>query len=85
MTDRLSELRAKFLARCGEDAAALREVEGDARRRIVHRIAGAAGMFGFADLGAMAGRIDDAMAAGDDVSDDEMAALAAALEAAASA
>jgi HPt (histidine-containing phosphotransfer) domain-containing protein len=82
MSDPLAPLRAKFAARCIEDLAVLRsdDTAPEERRRVIHRIAGAAGMFGFAALGALAGRLDDQAAAGEAPDPGDFAALLAALE-----
>jgi HPt (histidine-containing phosphotransfer) domain-containing protein len=87
MSDPLAALRQKFIVRCGEDLARLTApgTGAEERRRVIHRIAGAAGMFGFSDLGALAGRIDDQAAEGLEPDAGDLAALRAALKAAAGA
>lgn len=68
MTDPLAPLRAKFRARAADDLArlrALREANDQAElRRLAHGIAGAAGTFGFPELGKAAVVIDDDCVAG---------------------
>jgi HPt (histidine-containing phosphotransfer) domain-containing protein len=81
MSDPLAALRAKFVARCAEDLAVVRAgPDAPDLARVIHRIAGAAGMFGHDALGALAGRIDDDAQAGGGFSEQDLAALAAALE-----
>lgn len=65
---RYAALRERFLARSVEDLgvieAALKaphEADREELRRTVHRLAGAAGTFGFADLSRIAGEADDAL------------------------
>lgn len=66
--DPLAPLRARFQARAAIEAAALAEAlaAGEAAEveRIAHGLAGAAGLFGFADVGAAAIAVDQAFAAG---------------------
>jgi HPt (histidine-containing phosphotransfer) domain-containing protein len=63
----IADLRAKFLARSTDDLQALRRWSAagappdDAHRRILHRLAGAAGTFGFHDLSDFAKRAEDAL------------------------
>ena len=67
--DRLEPLRQRFRKRCGSDVSVL-EVwaagTGDSAEveRIVHNLAGAAGILGFAEIQAEAGHLDDAFAVG---------------------
>lgn len=84
MTDPLAPLRAKFIARCAEDLLVVQA--GSAAPdlpRVVHRVAGVAGMFGYNALGELAGRIDERAHAGRGFAERELAELASALEAAA--
>ena len=84
MTDPLAVLRTKFIARCAEDLLVVQA--GPAAPdlpRVIHRIAGVAGMFGFTALGELAGRIDERAHAGQGFSEAELAELAAALDVAA--
>ena len=66
----LAALRARFLARAEDDLAALRAwsdsgvAADDAQRRALHRLAGAAGTFGFHALSERAKVAEDALAAG---------------------
>lgn len=66
--DPLAPLRARFQARAAIEAAALAQAlaAGEAAEveRIAHGLAGAAGLFGFADVGAAAIAVDQAFAAG---------------------
>ena len=60
MTDPIAALRAQFLERCRADLAALAGSSADDpdRGAIVHRLAGAAGSFGFPALGEAAAILD---------------------------
>lgn len=86
MTDPLAPLRGKFRERTIGDARRLREAtaEGEAGRReiehILHGLAGAAGMFGFTDLGEAAGALDRRFADGDPPPAEDILALAARIE-----
>jgi HPt (histidine-containing phosphotransfer) domain-containing protein len=68
MTDPLAGLRERFRTRCGdelEQVRALRQSPTAAElMRVVHNLAGAAGIFGFAALSAAAAVIDDGFASG---------------------
>jgi len=79
--DRFQALRERFLDRSAGDVETLkRERDPAALRLIVHRLAGAAGTFGYPDLSRDAGEIDDALVEGNDVPEDALARLIAALE-----
>lgn len=60
MTDFLEALRAQFIDRCRADLARLETLpDGDDEvTLIVHRLAGAAGSFGFPEVSRIAGEID---------------------------
>lgn len=66
--DPLAALRARFVERALQDAstleAALKKDDHQAMEQVAHSLAGAAGVFGFADLGEAARLIDDRYAAG---------------------
>lgn len=69
MTDPLAALRERFRARVADDRAQLetlaaKDMQGDELRNLVHNLAGTAGMFGFLEVSAAAGEIDDQLAAG---------------------
>jgi HPt (histidine-containing phosphotransfer) domain-containing protein len=71
IAEALAALKAKFLARATNDLAELRSwsargapAEPEMRQR-VHRLAGAAGTFGFHDLSDLAKRVDDRLASGE--------------------
>ena len=82
MTDPLAPLRAKFVARCAEDLLVVRAGPvAPNLPRVVHRIAGVAGMFGFTALGELAGRIDERAHAEQVFVQSELSELQAALEA----
>lgn len=60
MTDPLSALRAQFIDRCRADLAGLETLPSDDAEAalIVHRLAGAAGAFGFPEVSRIAAEID---------------------------
>ncbi|WP_395670331.1 Hpt domain-containing protein [Phenylobacterium sp.] len=77
MSDPLAPIRARFVERAREDLDKIRA--GEDVRFLAHRMAGTAATLGFAEVGALAGRIDDQMA--DGAADPaDLAALIAALE-----
>ncbi len=81
MSDPLAALRARFLDRCGEDLArlrAFRETEPAPRelRAVIHRLAGTAGVFGYAQVSALALRLDDDLHADIPLDPAEVEALA---------
>ncbi|KQW82948.1 Hpt domain-containing protein [Brevundimonas sp. Root1279] len=84
--DPLAPLRTKFRERTIDDAQRLRDAAaaGDRGRpdaeRIVHGLAGSAGMFGFEDLGDAAGALDRRFAERNPPSREEILALAARIE-----
>lgn len=82
--DALARLRQRFVARCADDLAELRRRSGaapdDDLVRLVHRIAGAAGTFGFADLSDRAKAAEDALVTGDAGREAALAALIEALQ-----
>ena len=80
--DFLAELRKRFLLRAAEDLSALSTGAGDPAEldARVHRLSGSAGVFGFAEVSAAAGVIDDARAAGKEPSPADFQALISALE-----
>jgi HPt (histidine-containing phosphotransfer) domain-containing protein len=83
---RFAALRERFLARSRGDLelveAALPDpdaVDREELRRTIHRLAGAAGTFGFAELSRLAGEADDALMVDDGMVTDELERVAAAL------
>lgn len=80
MSDPISALRARFIARAADDLAALQKADAD-RGGVIHRLAGTAGVFGFGDLSALAAVVDDQLHAGQAVDADDWTRLMAALEA----
>lgn len=60
MSDPLAQLRNEFLTRCASDLSELRSMapEHPELRRIAHRLAGAAGSFGYPELGAVAAHVE---------------------------
>lgn len=67
MTDPLEALRRQFLDRCRADHDRLAKLEpGEEEAALItHRLAGAAGAFGFPDLGSIAAEIDVRIRNGD--------------------
>jgi len=63
--ERMSQLRARFLVRAAEDAGSIERAlaAGDfaSMRDTCHRLAGNAGMFGFADAGIAAQTVEQAL------------------------
>jgi HPt (histidine-containing phosphotransfer) domain-containing protein len=79
---RFRELRERFLERCKGDlteieaaAASPATMDRAAVRATVHRLAGAAGTFGFAKLSATAGVADDVLMVPDAAIGDELTRL----------
>ncbi|HEX8579845.1 MAG TPA: Hpt domain-containing protein [Allosphingosinicella sp.] len=66
--DPMAALKIRFRARLAEERVLLRDAAeaGDAAalRSICHRIAGAGGMFGYAELSALACRVEEEIDAG---------------------
>lgn len=71
----MAELRVRFVARAAEDLRKLRDHQRGMPlsrrdlRALVHRIAGSAGLFGFAEISTLAGRVDERLVDRDDVAD----------------
>ncbi|MBI1686844.1 Hpt domain-containing protein [Caulobacter hibisci] len=82
MTDPLAPLRAKFLARVTEDLARLRAPETSTKDRhfVVHRLAGSAGIFGYAQVTDLARDLDDLLLDQGHAPPEAFAPLIAALE-----
>lgn len=59
MTDPMAALKARFLERLVEDLAAFRGAEPRIVGPLAHRLAGSAGLFGYAELGRLARIVDD--------------------------
>lgn len=82
--DPLAALRVRFRDRCAEDAVRLRAhlagQEDADLEPLVHRLAGSAGMFGHAEIGAAAAAIDAVFAKGGRPDRDVVADLADALD-----
>ncbi|WP_122465001.1 Hpt domain-containing protein [Brevundimonas lutea] len=65
MTDPLQPLREQFIARCRQDRARLiTPVSDEDVAHLIHRLAGVSGVFGYTQLGEIAGRLDGAIADG---------------------
>lgn len=80
--DRFQALRERFLDRSAGDLDTLRhERDPAALRLVVHRLAGAAGTFGYPDISRDAGEVDDALVEGKDPPEDVLARLISGLEA----
>lgn len=84
--DPLAHLRARFRKRAQDDAAALRQAwragaQGLAQvEQLAHSLAGAAGIFGYSEIGGAAVAVDARFAQGQTPDDDEIAALLAAID-----
>lgn len=69
MNEALEALRLRFVARCAEDRAAIAEAAaaGDADRLkyLSHKLSGAAGTFGYAQLSAAARDVEDQLDVGE--------------------
>lgn len=89
MSDVLAALQARFVARCAGDLARLRalvaagDLQTEEARALAHSLAGAGATFGFPQVSAAAGRLDDSYAEGRPPLEEDATALLAALEAAA--
>ena len=83
MSDPLAALRERFVERARTDLEVLRRPAADPAEtaRLVHRLSGAAGMFGFAEVSRLAAAVDDEIHAGGPPSEGALAALIAAVEA----
>ncbi len=58
--DILAKLSERFRARCGDDLAILEQgPDGENFAYCIHRLAGSAGTFGFADISRCASQIDE--------------------------
>lgn len=81
--DPLEPLRLRFRERAGADSLALADAlaRADAPEieRLAHSLAGAAGLFGFVEVGDLAMQIDQGFAAGKTPPDDRVRALIVAL------
>lgn len=76
----MANLRLRFLARAAQDAARLRE-PGAEIDVIVHRLAGAAGVFGFDNVSRLASIVDVQIHEGGSPAPEDLAALVAAVDA----
>ena len=83
MDDPLAALRARFLQRSRADLDLLRAspLDRSAIAAVVHRLSGAAGMFGFPEVSRLAARVDDQIQAGEPVDEVAMRELVTGLEA----
>lgn len=81
--DPLAPLRPRFCERARGDAdaleAALAETDHVRIEALAHGLAGAAGLFGFTDMGGLAKRIDGKFAEGETPGREEIEALIAAI------
>ena len=78
--ERYEALRARFVARCSEDLPVLESAlaggcDAETLRRTVHRLSGAAGTFGYAELSRLAGVVDDRLVEETQPSKAELTAL----------
>jgi HPt (histidine-containing phosphotransfer) domain-containing protein len=75
------QLRLRFLERTRQDLVLIRAEHDPAKLRpVVHRLAGAAGTFGFGALSRVAGEVDDVLVEGGAPSDTDMARLTGEIE-----
>ncbi|MGZ9098175.1 MAG: Hpt domain-containing protein [Brevundimonas sp.] len=83
MTDPIAALRALFVERCREDLRELRRLgeqgDVDACGPLVHRLAGAAGSFGFPEISGAALAVDQQIRDGREVPGRDMERLLALL------
>lgn len=83
MTDPMAALRSLFVERCQSDLLQLQRLadggDADARGAIAHRLAGAAGSFGFPDISAAALAVDQQIRENGAVSGSDMERLLALL------
>lgn len=86
--DRLQALKDRFLARSAGDLEVIEKARAEAQsvsredlRQVVHRLAGAAGTFGYAELSRIAGEADDALVLNQADVSPELTRLAEALRA----
>ena len=83
VAEALDRLRSRFLARAADDLDNLRRwttdppADAEDLHRLVHRLSGAAGTFGFRQLSDLAATAEDALVTG---RSDSMAALTALME-----
>ncbi len=76
LQEKLRAVKQVFLARTREEYTTLRrhqqmrDLPRDELRRIIHRLSGSAGFFGYPDIGRMAGLIDEELA--DGAADDQI-------------
>lgn len=83
LEDRFEALKRRFAARCAEDLPVIERalaepgsVTAEELRFVVHRMSGAAGTFGFAELSAAAGEADDLLVADEPVPPDVLGRVA---------
>jgi len=77
----MAALKARFVARAGDDLAVLRAGAGAAQMQVlIHRLSGTAGAFGFAELSRLAAVVDDRLHVGEPPAATDMAALLRELE-----
>lgn len=82
MTDPLEQLRALFIERCRTDLEQLRALEPDHPDigAIAHRLAGAAGSFGYPEISEAASLVDDRARYGPKPSPEEVRNMTRAME-----
>jgi HPt (histidine-containing phosphotransfer) domain-containing protein len=85
VAEALDRLRMRFLARAADDLDCLRRwtidpPDAEALHRLVHRLSGAAGTFGFRRLSEVAARAEDALVAGQSNQTSALADVVAELE-----
>jgi HPt (histidine-containing phosphotransfer) domain-containing protein len=82
MSDPLAAMKLRFLARVGDDAGLLRDPAAAAAEvgLVVHRLAGIAGVFGYAEVSRLAAKLDEQLHESGRWSGHDMAALVDALD-----
>lgn len=82
MSDPLAAVKLRFLARVGDDVDVLRDPAAPAAEvgLLVHRLAGIAGVFGYAEVSRLAAKLDEQVHESGRWSGRDMAALVNALD-----
>lgn len=81
MSDPMEAFRARFRDRCRGELPILRDPAHPDFRTTVHKLNGAAGTFGYAEISALADRVDEALANGRTADPADVQALVSAVEA----
>jgi len=81
MSDPMEALRARFLDRCRDELEVLRDPAHADFRRVVHGLAGGAGVFGYPKISERADVVDQALADGQPADPAALSALIEEIEA----